>query len=211
MGNDYKILGIDSALNMLVQLFGRPYVIPGDEKTDNVIGAYNVSVKQEDEYDRLSQFGTPVFGLFKAKGGDYDVFDNNSGSRIVKREYADFEFPVATIVDFSRKKSTVVTPTLGGKGSVKEIMGLDDWRITIRGLIINDESRVNFQRTVKQQQYRIDMLNEIVGSIAVEGKIFEQRNIHHITLLEVRYTPVQGKPGLVQYEIDALSDEDFFI
>lgn len=205
--NDYKPIGVDTALNLLVQLFGSPYIVPGDEKTEQVVGAYNVTVQADDEYDRLSQFGTPVLGSFRVEAGTYKAYDSND--KLSDIQIDDFEFPVASIVEFSRRKGTVVTETIGGKGSVKEIMGLSDWKISIRGLIVQDDSRWE-GKTVAEQQKRLDALNEIVGAIKVDGRIFAERDIHHILIQELRYTPVQGKPGLVQYEIDALSDEEFF-
>ncbi|NCB67443.1 MAG: hypothetical protein EOM47_01170 [Bacteroidia bacterium] len=205
--NEYKPIGVDSALNLMVQLFGRPYIVPGDEKAEQIVGAYNVTVQADDEYDRLSQFGTPVLGSFRAEAGTYKAYDNND--KLSDLQIDDFEFPVASIVEFSRRKGTVVTETIGGKGSVKEIMGLSDWVISIRGLIVQDDSRNSF-KTVAEQQKQLDKLNEVAGAIKINGKLFFERDIHHILIQELRYTPVQGKPGLVQYEIDALSDEEFF-
>ena len=214
--NEYKPIGVDSALNMLVQLFGRPYVVPGDEKASDVVGTYNVNVQNQLETDkdtfgedRLSQFGTPVFGTFWAVPSSLPYLRYDENGKLVELKIPSFEFPIATVVEFSRRKGTVVTETIGGKGSVKEIMGLSDWNVSIRGLIVQDDSRWE-GKTVSEQQKRLDKLNEIAGAIKIEGKIFADREIHHILIQELRYTPVQGKPGLVQYEIDALSDEVFF-
>ena len=88
-------------------------------------------------------------------------------------------------------------------------MGLSDWVISIRWLIVQDDSRNSF-KTVTEQQKQLDKLNEVAGAIKINGKLFFERDIHHILIQGLRYTPVQGKPGLVQYEIDALSDEEFF-
>ena len=214
--NEYKPIGVDSALNLLVQLFGRPYIVPGDEKTEQIVGAYNVTVQADDETDkdtfgedRLSQFGTPVFGTFWAVPGSLPYLRYDDNNKLVETKIPSFEFPIASIVEFSRPKGTVVTETIGGKGSVKEIMGLSDWVISIRGLIVQDDSRNSF-KTVAEQQKQLDKLNEVAGAIKINGKLFFERDIHHILIQELRYTPVQGKPGLVQYEIDALSDEEFF-
>jgi len=207
--NQYSPIGVDTAINMLAELFGRPYIIPEDTETKQLVEQYNVSVKVADKYDRLSQFGTPVFGTFKMQATKGCLIYNNV-DRLVERDYDEFEFPVATIVDFSRKKNIVSSNTIGSQGSVKEIMGLGDWEINIRGILVDDESRKN-QYKSKQQQYAIDRINEIVGSIRIEGKIFAEHNIANICIQDVNYAAVQGKPDLIQYEIKALSDEEFFI
>lgn len=205
--NAYNVVGVDTAINYLIQTFGRPYLVSTDD-TRPELRAYNLETETADEYDRLSQFGTPLMGTFHIEAYTYQKYDVNN--KLVDFTFDDFEFPVASIVAFSRKKNTVITPTLGGKGSVKEIMGLDDWQISIKGLIVKDESRVKYT-TVKEQQKQLDIINEIAGSLRITGKIFEEREIHHIVISELKYTQIQGNPNLIQYEIEALSDEDFFI
>jgi hypothetical protein len=208
--NDYRPIGIDTAINMLSMLFGQPYYIPGDKETKQIVDRYNVSIKVEETPERLSQYGTPVFGTFWAIPDDLPYYVYGVDGRLTERQFNKFEFPIATVVDFSRPKLSVKEKTNGGFGTVKETMGLDDWQISIRGLIVNDDSR-EFQKTVKQQQYALDALSEITGAIKVEGEIFRQRNITHIYLDDLRYTTVQGKPGLIQYEIPAVSDVSFLL
>ena len=208
--NEYKPLGVDAAINMLSELFGRPYIVPVDERAKQLLGSYNATIPQEDVYDRLSQFGTPVFGTFWAVPDDLPYLVYGKNDKLVEREFAKFEFPVASIVDFSRPKYIKKESAIGGKGSVKEIMGAGDWEVNIRGILCDDTSRVA-QQKARQQQYAIDKLNEIAGAIKLAGRIFEERNISHIVIESVRFSAVQGKPGLIQYEIEAISDEGFLL
>lgn len=208
--NEFKPIGVDAAINMLAMLFGEPYIIPGDNETQSNLGRFNVTVKEADKYDRLSQFGTPVLGTFWAVADDLPYLVYNANDKLVEREFLEFEFPIATIVDFSRPKFIKKENTIGGKGSVKEIMGIGDWDITIRGLLVDDDSRTG-QKTAKQQQHALDMLNEIAGAIKIKGKVFEERYISHIVIETPRYYSVQGKPGLIQYEMRAFSDESFIL
>lgn len=208
--NDYSPIGIDTAVNMLSQLFGEPYIIPADNEAKQLLDRYNVTTNAEEKYDRLSQFGTPLLGTFWAVPDDLPYLVYGIDDKLVQREFSKFEFPVATIVDFNRPKLSVKEKTNGGNGTVKETMGLDDWQISIRGIIVDDDSRKE-QKTVRQQRYALDRLNEITGSIKVEGEIFRQRNITHIYLDDLKYSTVQGKPGLIQYEIPAVSDVSFLL
>ena len=207
--NEYRPIGIDTAINLLAEVFGAHYVISNQESGETIIG-YNATSKNVDQYDRLSQFGTPVIGSFWAVNGDlpYKVYDNDG--RLIDREFTDFEFPVATIVDFSRPKNITKTPTIGSGGTVKEIFGSDDWKINIRGICIDDSSRT-MQKTAKQQQYALIRMFDIAGSIKIKGKIFEEKYISRIAIERLDITPVQGKPGLTQYEMECSSDEDFLI
>lgn len=187
----------------------RGYQIPEDIRSGEIEN-YQIAVVEDEEADRMSQFGTPVLGSFTIKGGTYKVYDKRSG-RLIDKEYADFEFPVATIVDFERPKNITKTPTIGSSGTVKEIFGFDDWRINIRGICLNDASR-QAQQTAVEQQTALIQLNEIAGSLEIEkGKIFFEKYISRIVFENLRISAIQGKPGIIQYEIEAYSDEDILI
>jgi len=208
--NEYKPIGINTAIDLLTEVFGQPvYYIPGTTQSSSV-DSYNVSVASEDEYDRLSQFGTPVVGSFTIAGGKYKVYDKVTG-KLVDKEYSDFEFPLATIVDFSRPKYITKTPTIGSNGTVKEIFGFEDAKISIRGICIDDPSRSE-QKTAKEQQLALWALNDIADSLSIlKGKIFFEKNITRIVMEDIQFSAVQGKPGMIQFEIPAVSDEDFLI
>jgi len=210
--NEYRPLGIgiDTAINLLGEVFGvAVYHIPGTEKS-SVDAVYNVSIENIVAYDRMSQFGTPVVGTFWAIPGDVPYKVYSVDGKLVDKDFTEFEFPVATIVDFSRNKNITKTPTIGSGGTVKEIFGFDDWKINIRGLLLDDYSRVG-QKSAKQQQYFLIRMHEIAGSIKVKGRIFEEKYISRIAIESLSISPVQGKPGLIQYEMQCSSDEDFLI
>jgi len=210
--NDYNpIISIGTAVALLQDVFGQPvYYIPGISNDAEPDMSYNMSVASAEEYDRLSQFGTPVVGTFTIKGGNYKVYDKVSG-KLVDKEYSDFEFPLATIVDFSRPKSITKTPTIGSSGTVKEIFGFEDAKISIRGICIDDPSRKSY-KTAKEQQAALWALNEIADSLSIlKGNIFLEKNITRFVMEDIQFSAVQGKPGMIQFEVPAVSDEDFLI
>jgi len=205
------IISIGTAVALLQDVFGQPvYYIPGISNDAEPDMSYNMSVASAEEYDRLSQFGTPVVGTFTIKGGNYKVYDKVSG-KLVDKEYSDFEFPLATIVDFSRNKNIAKTPTIGSSGTVKEIFGFEDWKINIRGICLDDESRKS-HKTAKEQLYYLIKLNAIADSIVIsKGRIFFEKEINRIAIESLNITAVQGKPGMMQFEMECSSDEDFLI
>ncbi len=174
----------------------RGYKLP-DGEVQGDVGRYQISVVDDEESDRLSMFGTPILGSFTIDGGTYKVYDKRSG-RLVDKEFADFEFPVATIVDFSRPKNITKTPIVGSSGTVKEIFGFDDWQINIRGICLNDTSR-QAQKTAEEQQAALIQLNEIAGSLGIlKGKIFFEKYISRIVFEDLQISAVQGKSGVIQ-------------
>ncbi|MEI8086998.1 MAG: DUF6046 domain-containing protein [Paludibacter sp.] len=209
------IIDIGFAASVLGDVFGfnSPIFLPYGLSKDYEARGYSVSVAEvvsDEVADRLSQFGTPVLGSFTIAGGKYKVYEKMTG-KLVDKEFGDFEFPVATIVDFSRAKIITETPTIGSSGTVKEIFGFEDWKISIRGICLHDSSRVA-QKTAKEQQLYMASLNEIAGGLGIlKGKLFFEKGITRIVMKNISFTAVQGKPGMIQYEVEAVSDEDFLI
>jgi hypothetical protein len=172
-------------------------------------GSYSDVKLMEEEPDYINapfRMGNRVFGAFWISEGSYKKYEFDGSLKSYR--YSEFLMPVATIVDFSRPKTVVKTPTIGGMGSVKEIYALEDWNITINGIILPDENNPPAFRTVRGQMDAIQKFHEIAGSIGVEGQIFAERNIARIVTENLTFTPIQGKPNMMQYSIEAVSDED---
>lgn len=169
-----------------------------------------VEIEEELEYENAPvRFGQKTFGAFWLKGGRYLNYDYKSELNEV--EYSDLLMPLATMVDFSRDKVVTKTPTVGGVGSVKEIYGLDDWNISISGIILPDTLNPYTQQTVSEQMDILQRYHEIAGSIEVEGQLFAQRNITRIVTESLSFSPIQGRPNMMQYSIQAVSDEDLLL
>jgi len=211
--NEFKPIGINTAISLLSEVFGQPiYSVSASEEKQN-IESYNVSFLNSDETpDRMSQFGTAVFGSFTIGQGEpayvkYDVMTN----KLVSANVSNFEFPLATIVDFSRDKYITKTPTIGSAGTVKEIFGFEDWKINIRGICLNDESRSG-QKTANEQKLMLIKLNEIAGALKIEkGLIFTEKDIHSIVIEKLSFSAIQGKPQMIPFEIEATSDFPFLL
>lgn len=214
MANNDNILDIGYAVSLLGDVFGfnSPVYLPYSfsERYALSDADYKVEVVSDEQYDRLSQFGTPVIGAFTVRGGEYKLYDKRT-SLLRDKEYSSFEFPIASIVDFARDKNLIKTPTIGSTGTVKEIFGLQDWNINIRGICMDDPSRKE-NVTAKEQQLALIALNEIAGALVIEkGSIFLDKQITRFVIESLSFTAIQGKPNLIQYEIQAVSDEDFLI
>lgn len=155
------------------------------------------------------RLGLKVYGSFWLKGGKHLSFD--SQGELVENEYNSLLMPLATMVDFSRNKTVTKTPMVGGAGSVKEIYGLEDWAISINGIILPDDYNPITQQTVAEQMEAIQQFHEIAGAIDVEGWIFSQRNISRIVTESLKFSPIQGRPNMMQFSIEAVSDEDLLL
>lgn len=57
----------------------------------------------------------------------------------------------------------------------------------------------------------IQKFHEIAGSIEVDGQIFAKRKIYRIVTESLAFSPIQGRPNMMQYSIEAISDEDILL
>ena len=91
------------------------------------------------------------------------------------------------------------------RGTVKELINIDDYKITIRGIVINDESEEYPEAAMRQ----IRKIVEARRSVSIECQL---TNIFNITLMAIEDHSYPAVPGLQHaqgYEIVGDSDEDF--
>ena len=162
------------------------------------------------EYDNAPvRYGQKTFGAFWFLGGAYKTWDYKGN--LIDIELNDFLMPLATLVEFTRAKTVTKTPTLGGVGTVKEIYGFEDWSISISGIILPDDLNPLTQQTVAEQMEAMQLFHELAGCIDIQGQLFAQRNISRIVTESLKFSPVQGRPNMMQYSIEAVSDGDLIL
>lgn len=173
--------------------------VPGEAGTFSGIELVNL-----EEAERLSGMGTPVLGTFTFQAGEYNTYDTQG--RIVQKSFADFLFPYATLVDFTRQMNMTQTKVLGSAGTVKEVYGLDDWTINIRGVCLTDESRPA-QKTAAEQIAELIRWRTVADTINVAGALFNNKEIYALVIKSFSISPEAGKPSVIPFTIEAVSDE----
>jgi len=121
---------------------------------------------------------------------------------------ASFPMPYATIVDFSRSMNCSKTKVLGVHGTVKEVYGLDDWKINIRGFCIADKSREGY-KTVAEQVNALCKFRKVTEAVGVTGSIFNNKEIYSIVIDNISFNPIQGNSSVVPFTIEATSDNPY--
>lgn len=178
--------------------WGRPLknYNPGDYK--------EVNATTEEVAEAYSWMGTPVVGTFTLDGcKKYKTYNTNGAPATLN--LVSFPMPYATMVDFSRPMNVSKTKVLGAYGTVKEVYGLDDWTINIRGFCIEDNSRRGF-KTVAEQVNALVQFGKVTEAIGVTGSIFDDKKIYSIVIEELSFNPLQGNSSIVPFTIRAVSD-----
>jgi hypothetical protein len=145
---------------------------------------------------RRSVLGTPVWDTFQlripgpalAYTGDTDPWT--------------LQLPDATLVEFSRAKRIVMTQVQGRDGSIKELVGMDDWTIAVRSVA------VNYERLEYPHQYidRVLAFLEHPGALEAISPHFNDKGIHNVVVESYRLPQVEGYPSLAPIELQLRSD-----
>lgn len=222
MGIEYKITDLLAAafdIKMPIRIpdpvaiakgkLGQQYTVSDDKQ--ELAGIYypNIIMKEPDAKSvSVSWMGTPILFpfTFLNEGMDkpYTRYKKNGELEVVIMEK--FELPAATVIDFSRAKNIIKTDMLGGSGTVKELFGFDDWRIRIRGICLDDSNRQTAKKA-HQQKEQLLRWEQICGSIKVEGELLNEKGIDEIVIESISFRQLEGKPGVMPFEIQASSNE----
>lgn len=194
--------------NLFAEVFGvsSPIYIPWGRKLPPFApeGYKDAVIVPKEEAERKSWMGTPVLDSFILDGGGYLRYDENG--KLVNSQMGDFVMPAATIVEFSRDMNISKTKLLGAGATVKEIYGLNDWSISIRGFCLNDKSREE-QKTAKEQVQTLVLWRELADSINVTGDLFKDKGIYALVIENFQLSPVQGYEDMFSFSIQASSDK----
>jgi len=187
---------------------GEPAILPNYEpvgSADSFLPNYeNIIFTESQQSEIKSKFGLPVFGTVTFKGGTYNQYDRYSG-RIKQAMCAEYTLPYSCLIEFSRENAVITTNLLGNQGTVKELFGLGDWNISIKGIAVNGLDRVG--NDAHTQIENLVAWHEINDAIGVGGSLFSSKGIDRIVIKSLNIQPIEAKYNVIPFTIEALSDE----
>lgn len=205
MGTEYTIP------NLFLEAFGLKisdaYNIGVGDNSKDLSGLYKgVNIVDDiNDIKEISSFGTPIISPIRFLAGAYKRY--NKSGEIETLQMQDFRLPITAITDFKSAKIVGTTKINSGRGTVKEIYGFDDWQITINGFLIPDDSQPQGLKTVLEQEKELTKWDNLACSIAVQNDLFLLRNVFNITITEMSFAPMRGRPNIRSFTINAISDE----
>ena len=189
-----EVFGIQSPVYLANAWFEQSAVIPNYE---------GIQLLPEEESGTVSMLGTPVFGDISFEGGLYNIYNKYTGV-VEQARYGQYTLPYSCIVDFSRQNNVITTPVLGSTGTVKEIYGIGDWDITIRGIAFNNDKAGN---SAHEQINHLIAWSNLCDSIEVGGSVFLSKLINRIVIKNIDIQPIEAKWNVIPFIIEAMSDE----
>lgn len=203
--NRNQVLFVTDAIR---QIFGIPGLIyiPWGKSQPYTAGDFSdirFIPEEDDDNFLISELGTPVVGSIAFDGGNYNTYDRNG--QVVKEKYGDYTLPYSCVVDFSRTSNTTKTEVMGSNGTVKEIFGKSDWKISIRGIAFN--SRFDNQPDAHEQIETLVKWDNICDAIGVQGSVFRRKKIYSIVIEDFSIRPIVAQWNAIPFQIEAVSDE----
>lgn len=133
----------------------------------------------------LTRYGTPYFQRTKINGA---------------------YLPNEPLVSIIGGKQIVKTLLDGRDGTFKENMALDDYKITIRGICVDEdnpeeypEDQVRQIRQVYEEKEAVDVVNDLLTLFGINSMVVDTLEIEAIA----------GSNGMQAYIINCLSDKEF--
>ncbi len=141
----------------------------------------NIAVYDENDPELKSIMGTPIFMPCKIDG---------------------YLLPNEPLITITGVQTIVKTKVTGLKGTVKELISQDDFRVVIKGIITNDvddnypAEEVEKLKAICKKQESLEIINKLTG-------IFE---IPRIAIESYDVFGIEGHQSQQAYQINAISD-----
>ncbi|EAY28346.1 DUF6046 domain-containing protein [Microscilla marina] len=169
-------------LNQLYQrAFGRFIVYPGLTKPGKLVESYTPAALLG-KGKKQSLLSTPIMMPLKLD---------------------DYAFPLEPLIEVSTSKSIVINQMVNAETNVLEDMGLDNFKLTIRGFLVSeqagsaplDELRKLMKLIRKRSSLKVN--NELLGAFG----------IRELAILSARFGDPEGGIEFKPYTLECISDE----
>lgn len=168
---------------------------------------FDAEAKQQEQHDRVSFLGTPVFSNLEIPAGQYR---SNQG------EVIPFDgIRIDTVLfDVTLEKNIIRTPINGRNGTVKQYIGLGDYAISCQGIIIGESDAVNagfdVSRTDIVPEAEIRKLNEILKvpqEIEIVSEFLDFFDVSTVVIQGGNFSQREGFRDSIYFSMGMLSDE----
>jgi hypothetical protein len=113
-------------------------------------------------------------------------------------------------ISISSRKNIVETPLAGStrRGTVKELISIEDWQVTIRGIALNFQSKLVYP---EDQVKALRDLYETNESLDVMCALTNLLGIYRLVITSFELPEMIGIQHAQAYQFTCISDEDFLL
>lgn len=186
-------MAIVTTASQLIRAYNLQNVKVVNAKGDNFDGKIPQTTNR-DKALYTGPLGTPVLADITFKGRTYI---NNFGKEIT---FSDVTL-ITVLLNVSRPKNIVKTVIEGRDGSIKEYIGLDDYHVTINGIINGD----NGHYPIDEVRALADVLDASIP-IEVVSRYLQNLNIYNLVVEDHTLDQDAGGYSQQNFTINCLSD-----
>jgi hypothetical protein len=171
--------------------------------------AYTQEYKQEEAFDAIQQ-GSEEGIEFLSVREELAAQNFNGRSLFLPIRIGGVLLPNEPSVAISGRKRIVETTVVGStkKGSVKELIGTEDYQLTIRGIAITPK---DFYAYPEDQVRELKKLYERNTSLEITSALTSLLGIYRVVITSIEFPEMIGIQHAQAYQITCISDEDFIL
>lgn len=186
--NSFNLLSLYS---QVFNIKGVRFAIPRTDRAEQAADYGSLQTLSKPNPKALSFLGTPIYEQITFK------IPLGSGN------FRDFTLTDWPLIDVSASKNIIKTPIKGRNGTVKEYINIDDYQITLRGILINYTG----------DAYPEDLVNDIHQLFVVNAEmqvttpLLNLLDVHNVVITNLKLPEVEGYNHIQPFIISAISDE----
>lgn len=153
-------------------------------------------------------FGFSPVGSLKALKGTFTLRSTLGAEYTLPTKLDGWQIPQEPTLSINGGKNIVETALNRGERTqnVLEEINLNNYRIRLRGVILNEEEFDVYPETSIR---RLREICEKAGSVTIENGLTTIWNISKVAIKDFEMFEVKGYLGAQAFEIDLISDQDF--
>ena len=113
-----------------------------------------------------------------------------------------YKFPIEPLISVSGSKTIIETKVVGLKMPIIEDVAMESYKVSIKGVFINEENDDYPYRDVA----RLSVLHEMRGSLPVVNSLLRTFGIDYICIKDIKCDGIEGHQSMQWYTIEAVSD-----
>jgi len=199
------ILNVNDILRDVFGLTGVGIYFPRTGVPDTTKVKYGSipTIDVKDSNQALSLLGTPVIDQVYVKPINYTILDRNNNKKLIN--FPGYQFPDATLIEVNLPKIIKKTPVNGNEGTVKEYIGIDDYRITIRSVIVNPDE----DYTPEKEINNLMQMFKVNTSLQVVNPFLNLLDVDEMVVENLDFPAVEGFPNVQAFVLECVSDRPY--
>lgn len=142
----------------------------------------------------MSSLGTPVIADVTLKGSTYT---NNDGKQITTQDIT----LITVLVNVSQTKKIITTEIQGRDGTVKEYIGMDDYSISINGILTGSNGQFPLNEFLLLKE-----LCKAPVALAVVSRYLQNLDIYNLVIKEYNFDQEAGGASKQNFSLNCISD-----